>query len=138
MAVSTAAVAAIAVGCVSVYAGIKGISIPQAIQAIVQGRSPSTLAQANPIKQPAPPPDNSAGGGGNPNPPGNKAPGDLSGNPGGGSGGGGSGSGGGGIQLPQIQPPQVAPPAQQPPPPTHIREPPPKPSYPWWDPRGWF
>lgn len=46
-------VAAVAVGGLSVYAGVKGYSIPQAIQYIVQGKSPTTLPQATGIGSPS-------------------------------------------------------------------------------------
>ena len=43
---------ATAIGSVFVYAGIKGFSVPQAIQYIVQGRSPVTLPQTAGITSP--------------------------------------------------------------------------------------
>lgn len=47
------AVAALGAGSLFVYAGIKGYSIPHAVQAIVRGQPPSTGGQANPISGPA-------------------------------------------------------------------------------------
>lgn len=47
------AVGAVGVGSLFVYAGIKGYSIPHAIQALVTGKPPSTGGQANPIGTPA-------------------------------------------------------------------------------------
>lgn len=45
--------AAVAVGSVFAYAGIKGFSVPQAIQYIVQGKSPATLPQTDDIATPS-------------------------------------------------------------------------------------
>jgi len=52
MPVNPMAVGAIAAGSVSVYAGYKGISIPAAFQAIVQGKSPATVPQTQGIIDP--------------------------------------------------------------------------------------
>lgn len=52
MAVDGPGLAAVAVGSVFAYAGIKGISVPQALQAIVQGKSPATVPQSAPIGTP--------------------------------------------------------------------------------------
>lgn len=49
MAVDGVALGAVAVGSVFVYAGVKGYSIPEAVQAVVQGRSPATLTNRYPI-----------------------------------------------------------------------------------------
>lgn len=43
------ALASVGAGSVFVYAGIKGYSIPQTIQAIVQGKTPAGQSQATPI-----------------------------------------------------------------------------------------
>lgn len=43
------ALGAIAAGSLFTYAGIKGYSVPHAIQALVQGKAPSAGGQANPI-----------------------------------------------------------------------------------------
>lgn len=43
---------AVSVGCVAVYAGLKGISIPAAVQSIVQGKSPASLPQTTGIETP--------------------------------------------------------------------------------------
>jgi cell wall-associated NlpC family hydrolase len=47
------ALASIGIGSIFLYAGIKGYSIPSAIQAIVSGKSPTTADTANPIQQSA-------------------------------------------------------------------------------------
>jgi hypothetical protein len=49
MAVSAGALASIAVGSVFVYAGIKGKSVPSAVQSVLLGHSPSTAANANSV-----------------------------------------------------------------------------------------
>lgn len=49
MAVSTAAVGAVGVGFLVMYAGLKGISIPAALQGIIQGKSPAGAARSNQI-----------------------------------------------------------------------------------------
>jgi hypothetical protein len=49
MAIDGVALGAVAVGSVFAYAGVKGISIPEAIQAVVQGKSPVTLPNRYPI-----------------------------------------------------------------------------------------
>ena len=46
------ALGAVAAGSVFTYAGLKGLSIPEAVQSIVQGKSPATLAQRAPIDAP--------------------------------------------------------------------------------------
>lgn len=46
MAVSTAAVGAIGAGALFAYAGLKGLSIPAAIQGIIQGKAPATAKKA--------------------------------------------------------------------------------------------
>lgn len=43
--------AAVGVGFVFVYAGVKGVSVPNGIRAIVTGQSPQTLPQTSPIGQ---------------------------------------------------------------------------------------
>lgn len=45
------ALASIGAGALFLYAGVKGKSIPAALQAIVQGKSPSTAPQSAPISQ---------------------------------------------------------------------------------------
>jgi hypothetical protein len=55
-------VAAVAVGSVFTYAGIKGISVPQALQAIIQGKSPATLKPSSPISSPSDSGTSSSGG----------------------------------------------------------------------------
>jgi hypothetical protein len=45
------ALASIGAGALFLYAGIKGKSIPAALQAIVQGKSPATVPQSAPISQ---------------------------------------------------------------------------------------
>jgi hypothetical protein len=45
-------IGAVAAGSVFTYAGVKGYSVPQAIQYIVQGKSPTTLPQAAAIDTP--------------------------------------------------------------------------------------
>jgi cell wall-associated NlpC family hydrolase len=52
MPVNLVALGAIAAGSVFTYAGIKGLSIPDAVQGIVQGRSPATLPQKYAIDPP--------------------------------------------------------------------------------------
>ena len=52
MAISGVALGAVATGSVFVYAGLKGYSIPEAIQAVVQGKSPQGLTQRFPITTP--------------------------------------------------------------------------------------
>jgi resuscitation-promoting factor RpfB len=54
MSVDPFGLAAVGVGSVFLYAGIKGLSIPGAFQSIIQGQSPSTAPTANPIAQIAP------------------------------------------------------------------------------------
>lgn len=44
--------AAVAVGSIFTYAGVKGISIPQAVQSIVQGKTPADLPQTSAIGTP--------------------------------------------------------------------------------------
>ncbi|MEU9022346.1 hypothetical protein [Actinomadura sp. NPDC048394] len=59
--------AAIAAGSIATYAGVKGISIPSALQSIVQGKNPAELPQAYAIGSPttaAPAGGSSTGGGG--------------------------------------------------------------------------
>ena len=46
------ALTAIGVGAAFAYAGVKGYSIPQVIQAVVQGKTPAGLTKANPITSP--------------------------------------------------------------------------------------
>jgi Lysozyme like domain len=46
------AVASLGAGALFVYAGVKGYSIPHAVQAIVRGQPPSTGGQANPVTTP--------------------------------------------------------------------------------------
>jgi len=62
MPVDAAGVAAVAFGSVFAYAGYKGISIPTAVQTIVQGKNPSALPQTGPITGPAPADTGSGGG----------------------------------------------------------------------------
>lgn len=52
MPVNVWALGAVSVGSVSVYAGLKGVSIPAAVQAIVSGKSPATLPQTAKIDTP--------------------------------------------------------------------------------------
>jgi cell wall-associated NlpC family hydrolase len=66
MTVNGVALGAVAVGSVFTYAGLKGVSVPQAFQAIVQGKSPATLPQTAGIDTPVelpPSTDSSVGGG---------------------------------------------------------------------------
>ena len=51
--INGSAVGVIAAGFVFLYAGIKGFSIPQTIQSIVQGKSPVKLKQATSVGTPA-------------------------------------------------------------------------------------
>lgn len=127
MAVSGVSLAAVAVGSVFVYAGIKGTSVLASFQDIVQGHPPRML-QIHPINLP---PDAVAGG--------QAAAGGASAGANAGGGGtvrptpglgnispkGAGGGGGGGNILPNI--PEVAPPAQ---PIIPQGSPPPKPK--WW------
>lgn len=53
MSMDATGLAAVAVGSIFTYAGIKGISVPQAIQYIVQGKNPGTVPQTLPIGTPA-------------------------------------------------------------------------------------
>lgn len=46
MPVSTAAVGTAGIGALFLYAGIKGLSIPAALQGIIQGKAPATAAKA--------------------------------------------------------------------------------------------
>lgn len=50
-------------GSLSLYAGLTGKSIPAALQAVVQGKSPATAAAANPITGAGAVPDNPVGPG---------------------------------------------------------------------------
>lgn len=43
------ALASILAGTILIYAGIKGISVAKAVQAVIQGKSPQTVAQDQPI-----------------------------------------------------------------------------------------
>lgn len=52
MAVNGVALGALAAGSVFTYAGIKGFSIPEALQAILQGRNPATLDNRYPVDPP--------------------------------------------------------------------------------------
>lgn len=52
MAVNGVALASVATGSVFLYSGVKGFSIPQAVQYIVQGKSPATLPQATKVDTP--------------------------------------------------------------------------------------
>lgn len=52
MAVDSVGLAALAAGSVFTYAGIKGVSVPQALQYLVQGKSPATLPQTSAIGTP--------------------------------------------------------------------------------------
>jgi len=52
VAVNGTALAAVAAGSVFTYAGLKGISIPAAVQYLVQGKNPSTLPNAYPVDAP--------------------------------------------------------------------------------------
>jgi cell wall-associated NlpC family hydrolase len=67
MAVNGAALAAVGVGSVFTYAGIKGYSVPQAFQSIVQGKNPAKLKNTHPIDTPVELPssssNNAVGGG---------------------------------------------------------------------------
>lgn len=67
MAVNGVALASVAAGSVFVYAGIKGFSILQAVQYVVQGKSPATLPQTTgidtPVELPAATGGSSVGGG---------------------------------------------------------------------------
>lgn len=54
---------AVAVGSIMTYAGIKGYSVPQAIQYIVQGKSPATLPQTADIATPGGSGSGGSGGG---------------------------------------------------------------------------
>jgi len=45
MTVSASGLASVAAGSVLIYAGVKGYSVPQAFQAILQGKSPTRLSQ---------------------------------------------------------------------------------------------
>lgn len=49
MAVNGPALASIGAGTLFAYAGIRGFSVPAAVQSIVSGKSPANLPQANPI-----------------------------------------------------------------------------------------
>jgi cell wall-associated NlpC family hydrolase len=49
MSVDTVGLAVVGVGSIFLYAGIKGKSVPSSIQALIQGKSLSTAAAANPI-----------------------------------------------------------------------------------------
>lgn len=49
MSADAAGIGAVAFGAVFLYAGLKGISVPAALQSIVTGKSPSLLAQTTPI-----------------------------------------------------------------------------------------
>jgi cell wall-associated NlpC family hydrolase len=50
MAVNGFALGSVAVGSVLIYSGLKGKSVLASVQAVVQGKSPSILANVNPIK----------------------------------------------------------------------------------------
>lgn len=52
MPVNLVALGAVATGSIFTYAGIKGLSIPDAVQGIVQGKSPATLPQKYGIDPP--------------------------------------------------------------------------------------
>jgi len=52
MPVNGVALGAVAVGSVFTYAGVKGYSIPEAVQAIVQGKSPAGLTKRYPVDSP--------------------------------------------------------------------------------------
>src|SRR5918992_265583 len=62
MAVSGVALGAVAAGSVFLYAGLKGVSVPEAVQAIVQGNSPATLGNRYPITTPTGPAAGAPGG----------------------------------------------------------------------------
>lgn len=62
MAINGVALGSLAVGSVFTYAGIKGFSIPEAIQSIVQGRSPVTLSNKYPVDPPVDLPAAAGGG----------------------------------------------------------------------------
>jgi hypothetical protein len=129
--ISAVAAGTVGAGVLLLWSALTGASVLSSLQDLVTGKKPAGT-KAHPIQQPSAPPassSSSGGGGGGPTPPGGKAPGDLGANP---SGGGGTPSPSPPIQLPQLAPP---PPAYTPP--THVQAPP-KPSRPWWDPRGWF
>jgi cell wall-associated NlpC family hydrolase len=53
MPISGVALGAVSVGSVFLYAGLKGVSVPEAVQAIVQGKSPATLTNRYPVTTPA-------------------------------------------------------------------------------------
>ena len=67
MAINGWALGSVAAGSVFTYAGIRGFSVPEAVQYIVQGKSPATLAQRYPVDPPvtlpAGPTDAAVGGG---------------------------------------------------------------------------
>jgi hypothetical protein len=58
------AVGVISVGFVFLYAGIKGYSIPQTIQSVVQGKTPAKQTQVTAIDTPNASSSTSGGGGG--------------------------------------------------------------------------
>lgn len=60
MAVNGVALGAVAIGSVMAYAGLKGYSVPEAIQGIVQGKSPAGLTNRYPVDAPV---DNLPSGG---------------------------------------------------------------------------
>ena len=64
MSVDAAGLAAVAAGSVFLYAGIKGYSVTQAIQYVIQGKSPAALPQTAPIGTPASSSSDTSGSGG--------------------------------------------------------------------------
>lgn len=128
MAVNGVAVGAVTAGLVLVWSGLKGASVLETIQSIIKGQKPTganrrpidLLAQeaadaarraASAVPSPSPSLPSGLPSGGGPNP----------------------------VRLPPITP-SIVPPAVAPPhvTPTGHLVAPPAPTYPWWDPRGWF